>query len=333
LRNACPASDAQTAVDALEKAHPDCQRAVVVVTPERTKSKLGTSIAGRTIRLVRRQKDNQAPLYAVAPTKEAWPELWRKDATEAARLLEDESDAGIAFREARAARIRCDVQISSKTDWADPTGEKAAKAEAEAKAEREAAEARRKKSSALPIGFGSKKKGHAALFGGSKKTSSSKKKKPAPVVNKKKRRIVESDSDNDDEDGDSVEVASPEEDERPPMEEARRGVPSTPSPRRRLDSVAHRSRPPQEEEAPPPPKEEAKPGMKLVEKTYVDPNGYFCTQQVWVKDESAATKMEISAPKAKPAAPKPKGLPKPKPAPKKKLKKGQTSLSSFFAKK
>ena len=40
-----------------------------------------------------------------------------------------------------------------------------------------------------------------------------------------------------------------------------------------------------------------------------------------------------SAPKAKPAAPKPKGLPKPKPAPKKKLKKGQTSLSSFFAKK
>ena len=42
--------------------------------------------------------------------------------------------------------------------------------------------------------------------------------------------------------------------------------------------------------------------MKLVEKTYVDPNGYFCTQQVWVKDESAATKMEISAPKAKPAA-------------------------------
>ena len=105
------------------------------------------------------------------------------------------------------------------------------------------------------------------------------------------------------------------------------------SPRRRLDSVAHRSRPPQEEEAPPPPKEEAKPGMKLVEKTYVDPNGYFCTQQVWVKDESAATKMEISAPKAKPAAPKPKGLPKPKPAPKKKLKKGQTSLSSFFSKK
>ena len=85
--------------------------------------------------------------------------------------------------------------------------------------------------------------------------------------------------------------------------------------------------------ASPPPKEEAKPGMKLVEKTYVDPNGYFCTQQVWVKDESAATKMEISAPKAKPAAPKPKGLPKPKPAPKKKLKKGQTSLSSFFAKK
>ena len=110
-------------------------------------------------------------------------------------------------------------------------------------------------------------------------------------------------------------------------------VTQTPSPRRRLDCVAHRSRPPQEEEAPPPPKEEAKPGMKLVEKTYVDPNGYFCTQQVWVKDESAATKMEISAPKAKPAAPKPKGLPKPKPAPKKKLKKGQTSLSSFFAKK
>ena len=281
LRNACPASDAQTAVDVLEKAHPDCQRAVVVVTPERTKSKLGTSIAGRTIRLVRRQKDNQAPLYAVAPTKEASPELWRKDAAEAARLLEDESDAGVAFREARAARIRCDVQISSKTDWADPTGEKAAKAEAEAKAEREAAEARRKKSSALPIGFGSKKKGHAALFGGSKKTSSSKKKKPAPVVNKKKRRIVESDSDNDEEDGDSVEVASPEEDQ-PPMAE--------------------------EEEEAPPPKEEAKPGMKLVEKTYVDPNGYFCTQQVWVKDESAATKMEISAPKAKPAAPKRKGL-------------------------
>ena len=84
LRNACPASDAQTAVDALEKAHPDCQRAVVVVTPERTKSKLGTSIAGRTIRLVRRQKDNQAPLYAVAPSSEAWPELWRKDAAEAA---------------------------------------------------------------------------------------------------------------------------------------------------------------------------------------------------------------------------------------------------------
>ena len=306
LRNACPASDAQTALEQLEKAHPDCQRAVVVVTPERTKSKLGTSIAGRTIRLVRRQKDNQAPLYAVAPSSEAWPELWRKDAAEAARLLEDESDAGIAFREARAARIRCDVQISSKTDWADPTGEKAAKAEAEAKAEREAAEARRKKSSALPIGFGSKKKGHAALFGGSKKTSSSKKKKPAPVVNKKKRRIVESDSENDDEDGDSVEVASPEEDQ-PPMAE--------------------------DEEAPPPPKEEAKPGMKLVEKTYVDPNGYFCTQPVWVKDESAATKMEISAPKAKPAAPKPKGLPKPKPAPKKKLKKGQTSLSSFFAKK
>ena len=334
LRNACPASDAQTALDQLEKAHPDCQRAVVVVTPERTKSKLGTSIAGRTIRLVRRQKDNTAPLYAVAPSSEAWPELWRKDAAEAARLLEDESDAGIAFREARAARIRCDVQISSKTDWADPTGEKAAKAEAEAKAEREAAEARRKKSSALPIGFGSKKKGHAALFGGSKKTSSSKKKKPAPVVNKKKRRIVESDDDEEEDDGDSVEVASPEEDERPPMEEARRGVPSTPSPRRRLNSVAHRPRPPQEEEAPPPPpKEEAKPGMKLVEKTYVDPNGYFCTQQVWVKDESAATKMEISAPKAKPAAPKPKGLPKPKPAPKKKLKKGQTSLSSFFAKK
>ena len=104
-----------------------------------------------------------------------------------------------------------------------------------------------------------------------------------------------------------MEVASPEEDERPPMDE-------------------------EEEAPPPPPKEEAKPGMKLVEKTYVDPNGYFCTQQVWVKDESAATKMEISAPKAKPAAPKPKGLPKPKPAPKKKLKKGQTSLSSFFAK-
>ena len=311
LRNACPASDAQTALDQLEKAHPDCQRAVVVVTPERTKSKLGTSIAGRTIRLVRRQKDNQAPLYAVAPSSEAWPELWRKDAAEAARLLEDDSDAGVAFREARTARIRCDVRISERTDWADPTGEKAAKAEAAAKAEREAAEARRKKSSALPIGFGSKKKGHAALFGSSKKTSSSKKKKPAPkpVVNKKKRRIVESDDDDDEEeDGDSVEVASPEEDERPPMEE-------------------------EEEAPPPPPKEEAKPGMKLVEKTYVDPNGYFCTQQVWVKDESAATKMEISAPKAKPAAPKPKGLPKPKPAPKKKLKKGQTSLSSFFAKK
>ena len=246
LRNACPASDAQTAVDALEKAHPDCQRAVVVVTPERTKSKLGTSIAGRTIRLVRRQKDNQAPLYAVAPTKEAWPELWRKDAAEAARLLEDESDAGVAFREARAARIRCDVQISSKTDWADPTGEKAAKAEAEAKAEREAAEARRKKSSALPIGFGSKKKGHAALFGGSKKTSSSKKKKPAPVVNKKKRRIVESDDDEEEDDGDSVEVASPEEDERPPMEEARSGVRSNawtfmrPRRRRRGDAASHR---------------------------------------------------------------------------------------------
>ena len=143
LRNACPASDAQTALDQLEQAHPDCQRAVVVVTPERTKSKLGTSIAGRTIRLVRRQKDNQAPLYAVAPTKEAWPELWRKDAAEAARLLEDQSDAGIAFREARTARIRCDVRISERTDWADPTGEKAAKAEAAAKAEREAAEARR----------------------------------------------------------------------------------------------------------------------------------------------------------------------------------------------
>ena len=157
LSNACPASDAQTAVDALEKAHPDCQRAVVVVTPERTKSKLVHR--RRTIRLVRRQKDNQAPLYAVAPSKEAWPELWRKDAAEAARLLEDESDAGIAFREARAARIRCDVQISAKTDWADPTGEKAAKAEAEAKAEREAAEARRKKSSALPIGFGLEEEG------------------------------------------------------------------------------------------------------------------------------------------------------------------------------
>ena len=53
---------------------------------------------------------------------------------------------------------------------------------------------------------------------------------------------------------------------------------------------------------------------------------YFCTQQVWVKDEPrAATKMVISAPKAKPAAPKPKGLPKPKPAPKK-LKKGQTLI-------
>ena len=106
LRNACPASDAQTALDQLEKAHPDCQRAVVVVTPERTKSKLGTSIAGRTIRLVRRQKDNQAPLYAVAPTKEAWPELWRKDAAEAARrasrnaitVARDATDSGPVVR-------------------------------------------------------------------------------------------------------------------------------------------------------------------------------------------------------------------------------------------
>ena len=46
-----------------------------------------------------------------------------------------------------------------------------------------------------------------------------------------------------------MEVASPEEDQ-PPMAE-------------------------EDEAPPPPPKEEAKPGMKLVEKTYVDPNGYF----------------------------------------------------------
>ena len=69
--------------------------------------------------------------------------------------------------------------------------------------------------------------------------------------------------------------------------------------------------------------------MKLVEKTYVDPNGYFCTQQVWVKDESAATKMEISAPKAKPAAPKPKGLPKPKPAPTSLAAEMRTGLETF----
>ena len=43
--------------------------------------------------------------------------------------------------------------------------------------------------------------------------------------------------------------------------------------------------------------------------------------------------MEVKAPKAKPAAPKPSNLLKPKPKPKKALKKGQTSLMGFFSKK
>ena len=101
LRNACPASDAQTAVDALEKAHPDChgRRRRDAGTNE---IKAGTSIAGRTIRLVRRQKDNQAPLYRSPLQRRPGPGGARTRA-EAARLLEDESDAGIAFREARGA--------------------------------------------------------------------------------------------------------------------------------------------------------------------------------------------------------------------------------------
>ena len=299
LRHACPAGGAQSAVEALGAAHPGCQRAVVTVTPEKTRSKIGTSIAGRTIRVTRAKVGT---LYAVAPSDEAWPALWRKDGEEAARLLGDESDAGVAFREVRSARIKLSgIEVQPRKDWSDPTGEKAARAEAEALKEREASEARRKKSAALPIGFGSKKKGHSALFGSSKKKKKARVKKHEP----KKRKIVESD-DEEEEDGDSVEVASPEEEQPPEAEE---------------------------EEAPPAPKEEAKPGMKLVEKTYVDPNGYFCTQQVWVKDESGPTKMEISAPKAKAALPKSTKLVKAKPAPKKKLKKGQTSLSSFFGKK
>ena len=58
--------------------------------------------------------------------------------------------------------------------------------------------------------------------------------------------------------------------------------------------------------------------------------GIFVPTQVWVKDESAATKMEISAPKAKPAAPKPRVCRSRNRRRRRKLKKGQTLYPHSF---
>ena len=107
------------------------------------------------------------------------------------------------------------------------------------------------------------------------------------MVNKKKRRIVESDDDEEeDEDGGEKGGRAPEEDQ-PPMAE--------------------------EEEAPPPPKEEEA-GPKLEKNACRPVPKLLLHAAVWVKDESAATKMETGAegcwPRRSP------GLPKPKPAPK-----------------
>ena len=92
-------------------------------------------------------------------------------------------------------------------------------------------------------------KGHAALFG----SKASSKKPAAAAAAPKKRRVVEDEEDDDDDEDDADGSSCGVE---PPADE---GEPE-----------------PEEEAAPKPAPEPTKKGMKLVDKTYVDKDGYFC---------------------------------------------------------
>jgi len=119
----------------------------------------------------------------------------------------------------------------------------------------------------------------------------------------KKRRVIDDDEEDDDEAAEDAAMEAAERAAAPPLPEV----------------------------------EETRAGKKLVEQTFVDDGGYLVSRQVWVADDGGddnakpALTVTAARPKAKAPAPPPKaGLPKPKPKAAPKLKKGQTSMASFF---
>ena len=351
LARACP-GEAGTAVAAAVnslkrgRGDDDVAETVVVCGAKRRKSARFAGVPGRVVAVCASGDAAGAAgeldavsfrsTYAVAPAKAAaLGALWDWDRAEGARLMADDGAAGDAFRSSAHAAVRLEgLNVGPAKDWADPTGEKAARAKAAKVAKDEQAKAH---GGALPSGlFGggsksgapkkkasskaSKKKGPApnmgTFFSGGGSKAKSPDKAPEP---KKKRRVIEMDDEEDDDD----EPAGPPDEPEPAPESAE------PAPVAEPEAAAE------------PEVEEKKPGKKLVEKTFVDEHGYFVTTNVWedVDDEPDAPKSSLTMTagpkpkKAAPAAPKPPGLPKPKAKAAKPLKKGQTSLMGFFGKK